>query len=69
LEANLVFIYSKLWNTKNSHYELRKQSFPLAGSIKVAENIKNKFKEISCTKGVEIYNTFKNVIKNNNGFR
>ena len=37
--------------------------------MKIDENIENKFKEVSCANGVEIYNKFKNAIEKNDGFR
>ncbi|KAL4103964.1 hypothetical protein QTP88_019279 [Uroleucon formosanum] len=69
LEADLVFIYSNYGILKTTIKSLEKQCLSLADSIKIVENIENKFKEVSCTKGVEIYNKFKNVIEKNDGFR
>lgn len=63
MEANLVYNYSNYGILKTPITSLEKQYLPLADSNKIVENIENKFKEVFCTKGVEIYNKFKYVIE------
>lgn len=59
LAADLVFIYSNYRILIAAITSLETQGFLLADSIRIVKNIKNKFKEVSCARGVEIYNKFK----------
>jgi len=47
VEADLVFIYSNYGILKTAITSLEKQGFPLIDSIKIFENIKNRFIEVS----------------------